>query len=131
MEKSHVGMGFHVCPVCGQKHDEVVLLNRFLRNTLTQHEFMGWAMCEEHQKLCHEGYTALVEVANQPKSLADAERTGNIAHVRNERWAQMFNMPLPDKGIAFVEPEVFTMLQQKAQAAHDKYLCDQAELYGH
>lgn len=131
MEKSHVGMAYHVCPVCGKEHDPVVLINRFLRNTLTTHEFAGFKMCEEHMKLCHDGFTALIEVKNQPKSLADAERTGRVVHVRNSAWANIFNLPLPDKGIAFVDPEGYEKLEAKYQAAHDAHLCQQAELYGH
>ena len=131
MEKSHVGMAHHVCPVCGTEHDPVVLLDRRLRNTLTRHEFAGWQMCPEHQQLCHDGFTALVEVTNQPQSLADADRTGRIAHVRNTVWAQIFDMPLPDKGLAFVHPEAFAMLEAKHQAAHDEHLCAQAEFHGH
>ena len=131
MEKSHVGMAHHVCPVCGTEYDPVVLLDRRLRNTLTSHEFAGWQMCPEHQQLCHDGFTALVEVTNQPQSLADADRTGRIAHVRNTVWAQIFDMPLPDKGLAFVHPEAFAMLEAKHQAAHDEHLCAQAEFHGH
>lgn len=131
MEKSHVGMAYHVCPVCGVEHDPVVLLHTRLRPVLTDHEFAGFKMCEEHMKLCHDGFTALIEVKNQPKSLVDAQRTGRVVHVRNSAWANIFNLPLPDKGIAFVDPEAFEKLETKYQAAHDEHLCQQAELYGH
>jgi len=110
-EKSHVGMGFHVCPVCGKEHDEVVLLNRRLRNTLTNHMFAGWSMCEEHQKLRDNEYIALVEVINQPTSLADAVRTGQLAHVRSSVYPHFFNSEPPPGGIAFVEVGVIAKLQ--------------------
>lgn len=131
MEKSFVGMAHHVCPVCGIEHDPVVLINRRLQKNLTDKEFAGWKMCEEHMRLCHEGYTALIEVINQPKSLADAQRTGRIMHVINSRWAQIFNVPLPDQGICFVDPEAFNKLEAKYQEAHDRHIMEQAELYGH
>lgn len=128
MDKSHVGMGHYICPVCGQNHGEEVLLHRFMRPVLTQNEFLGYDMCEEHKKLCQDGYTALIEVENQPKSFTDAVRTGNIAHVKNAVWERIFNMSLPDKGMAFVEVGVFAMLQQKVE---DAAIMHQAELYGH
>jgi len=117
MDKSHVGMGHYICPVCGQNHGEEVLLNRFLRPTLTQNEFLGFAMCEEHQKLRDDGYTAMIEVSNKPTGLADAIRTGQIAHIRNTAWPNLFDSLPPDGGIAFAEVGLFTKLQEKV-AAH-------------
>lgn len=113
MSKSHVGMGHHVCPVCGLKHDEVVLLNRFLRDTLTDNMFMGFALCPEHQKLWDDGYVALVEVSNQPKDFQSAERTGNLAHVRAEAFSRLFDQPAPEKAIAFVEIGVIQKLKEQ------------------
>jgi hypothetical protein len=131
MDKSHVGMGYNVCPVCGQTHNESVLLHKHMRPVLTRNEFLGWVMCDEHQKLCHEGYTALIEVNGQPKSLSDADRTGRLMHIRNSVWDQIFNMPLPDQGLCFVDPEAFAKLEAKYEAAHDQHIMEQAEFYGH
>lgn len=101
--KSHVGLGFSVCPVCGIKHDEVVLLNMHLRNSLRKDNFMGWSMCVEHKKLELE-YVALVEVSNttQP-TLENAIRTGVVAHVRREAWPIVFNSKVPNVPMVFVE----------------------------
>lgn len=115
MPKSHVGMGYSICPVCGTKHDEVVLLDRQLKNTLECDNFMGWAMCPEHEKLRQEGYIALIEVKNQPSGLADADRTGNIAHVRDSAWQKLFNTPIPPKGITFIEVGVLEQIKQRTQ----------------
>ena len=131
MEKSFVGMAHHVCPVCGIDHDPVVLINTRLRANLTDREFAGWKMCPEHQQLMNEGYTALIEVTNQPNSLANAHRTGRIMHVINSRWAQIFNVPLPDKGICFVDPEAFNKLEAKYNEAHDRHIMEQAEAHGY
>lgn len=57
MSKSYVGSGFSLCPVCGIKHDEVVLLDKRLSNSLERENFMGWAMCQEHERLRSEGCT--------------------------------------------------------------------------
>ena len=128
MEKSHVGMGVHVCPVCGLEHDPVVLLHRFLKNALTQHEFAGWVMCPEHQKLYDEGYIALIEVIGKPDGLATAERTGRVAHVRASAWPKIFNSPVPEHGLGFAEVGLFTILEQKME---DHHIMESAEFYGH
>jgi hypothetical protein len=111
-DKSHVGMGFELCPVCGTKHSEAVLLHRFLKPNLTDSEFMGWAMCEEHLKLFNDGYIALIEVSNPTTSIASADRTGNLAHVRAEVFIRLFNQAVPNQGICFVEKGVIDQLQQ-------------------
>lgn len=116
MPKSYVGIGFSLCPVCGVKHDEVVLFNERLRNSLDRENFMGWAMCQEHEQLRSEGYVALIEVRNTPQKLQDAERTGKIAHVRSEVWPRIFDRPVPDEGMAFVQEGVIAQLEALTRA---------------
>jgi hypothetical protein len=116
MTKSHVGMGYHVCPVCLKEHDPVVLLDRRLRNSLTDHEFAGWKLCEEHQAKFNEGYIALIECENRPTSMADAKRTGNIAFIRTEAWPDIFNVPAPLGGLCFVENGTIADLQKRVGA---------------
>jgi hypothetical protein len=128
MEKSHVGMAHHVCPVCTKEHDPVVLLDRRLRNTLTSHEFAGWKMCEEHQKLYDDGYIALIEVTGEPAGVASANRTGRVAHVRAAAWPKIFNSPVPEHGLGFAEVGLFTILEQKME---DHHIMESAEFYGH
>ncbi len=116
-EKSHVGMGFSVCPICGAKHDEVVLLDQRLRQSLTQHEFMGWALCPEHEAMRAE-YLALVEVEGQPtgtghEQLAKAKRTGEICHVKREAVPHIFNVEVPeDLPLIFVEQGTIAKLKE-------------------
>lgn len=128
MEKSHVGMAHHVCPVCAQEHDPVVLLDRRMRNTLTSHEFAGWTMCPEHQKLYDEGYIALIEVNGKPDGLATADRTGRVAHVRASAWPKIFNSPVPEHGLGFAEVGLFAILEQRME---DHHIMELAELNGH
>ena len=130
MTKSHVGMGFHVCPVCGLEHDEAVLLQTRLGlpPKLTAHEFLGWKMCPEHQKLQDDGYTAMIEVTNKPSTLKDALRTGRIAHVRNSAWPKIFNTEPPEGGIAFAELGLFDKLQEKVE---DHHIMEMAEANDH
>lgn len=128
MKKSYVGMAYHVCPVCGTEHDPAVLLDRRMRNTLTDHEFAGWQMCPEHQKLKDGGYVAMIEVSNKPTGMANALRTGQIAHVRSEAWPKIFNSPVPPAMVAFAEVGLFAQLQEQVE---DRHIMALAESRGH
>ena len=120
MEKNFVGMGMHVCPVCCKEHTPVVLLDKRLKNTLTQHEFAGWDMCEEHAGLKEKGYIACVEVSNDSApTLRTAERTGALAHVRRTAWDKVFNTPAPPGGLAFVQAGVIDKLRTAQEGAHE------------
>lgn len=111
-DRSHVGMGVHVCPVCLKEHDEVVLIDKYLRPTLNNQNFMGWVMCPEHEARWQEGYIALIECANEsPPTLQNVKRTGEIAHVQKEAWPLLFNVPTPDTPFAFVQQGVIERLQ--------------------
>ena len=118
-EKSHVGMGFSVCPVCGTKHYEVVLLDKRLEDSLNRENFMGWALCPEHDAMKGE-YIALVECSNAGTGAKlkqeDAIRTGQIAHVRRTAAKQIFNTDLPDDmPLVFVEVGVIEALRKKVE----------------
>ena len=111
-DRSHVGMGVHVCPVCMKEHDEVVLLDKRLRPTLERRNFVGWKLCDEHEKLWEEGYIALVECTNDsPPTLESVKRTGLIAHVRKEVWSNIFSGSVPDNPIVFVQEGAIEKLQ--------------------
>lgn len=115
-EKSYVGMGQSLCPVCLKEHDSVVLLNKRLSKTLTGHEFMGWSMCSEHQKLKDDGYVALVVVSNtEQPTLKNAVRTGDLVHVRASAWSKLFNTSVPPKGLAFIDRAAFDKVQSIAK----------------
>lgn len=113
MTKSHAGIGVTLCPVCCAEHDEVVLLDRRLKASLEPKSVTGWDMCPEHKRLKAEGYVALVECTNQPKGLNDAQRTGNLAHVRASVWGHLFNVPVPAGGMCFVDVGVIAKLKEK------------------
>ncbi len=114
--KSHVGMGHALCPVCGVKHDETVLLDTRLKPTLTDNMFTGWALCPAHEALRNE-FLVLVECSNNPPEGAtigpeDAVRTGNIYHVRRSVANQLFNVRLdPTLPMVFVEVGVIAAIQ--------------------
>jgi uncharacterized protein (UPF0212 family) len=116
MEKSHVGMGHEVCPVCGTNHNEVVLLDRRLRKTLTSDITTGMSLCPECKSKSAE-YLALVGVSNTGVSSKlnpqDAIRTGELVHIRRTVAKRIFNIPLDDKlPMAFVDSEVINHLKK-------------------
>lgn len=109
--KSFTGIGFNICPICGVRHNEVVLLDTRMRDTLSRDNFLGWETCPEHQQKLDEGFIALIECSNQPTNFADADRTGNYMMVRASVWEHIFNVPPPSQGIGFCPPEVTKQLQ--------------------
>lgn len=112
-DKSYVTMEQQVCIVCGKTFDTgSILMDRYLKDRFDMHTITGWGMCEEHAKLKADGFTALVEI-DEAKT-TDREnpyRTGNLAHVRNSVWEHIFDVPLPPKGVCFVEVGVLAKLQ--------------------
>lgn len=110
--KSHVGLGHYYCPVCLEVTDEVVLLDKRLKDTLEKDNFMGWEPCSVHEQQFNEGYIALIETtSNNPSQLNDKGRTGNFAMIRKEAFDQIFNIPTNSK-VVFIDPEAFNQLQQ-------------------
>lgn len=109
-EKSHVGMGHYVCPVCGEQHGEVVLLDKRLRDTLCRDNMMGYQLCPKHEELSAE-YLALVETTSDPNE-GPAEFTGRTAHLRWEVAEQMFNpTPKREQPFVFVSGDLMDQLQ--------------------
>lgn len=121
-DKSHVSLEQHVCLVCGTRFDTgAVLLDRRLRASMERHTATGWGLCPEHQKLSDDGFVALVECDPQRSGSPagggrvkpeQAYRTGRLAHLKREAFAQVFNMPIAaDQPCVFVEPGVIEQLQ--------------------
>lgn len=112
--KSHVGLGYSHCPVCLEITDEVVLLDKRLKDTLEKDNFMGWKPCSVHEQQFNEGYIALVETtSNNPSQLNDKGRTGNFAMIRKGAFDHIFNIATTPK-IVFIDPEAFKQLQEIA-----------------
>jgi hypothetical protein len=121
-DKSHVSLEQHVCLVCGTRFDTgAVLLDRRLRASMERHTATGWGLCPEHQKLSDDGFVALVECDPQRSGSPagggrvkpeQAYRTGRLAHLKREAFAQVFNVPIAaDQPCVFVEPGVIEQLQ--------------------
>jgi len=114
-EKHYVGMGYDLCPVCGVKTHETVLLDKRLKPSLERENWTGWTMCDEHKKLSID-YIALVETVDDPApsqttaKLEDVERTGRYVHVRRAAFNTIFGIEPPTAPLGFVGPGVIEKL---------------------
>ena len=129
-DKSHVSLERHVCLVCGVTFATgSILLDKRLRANLDRYTTTGWGLCAEHQRLCDEGFVALVEcdpLRSGEPSGADrlkpeqAYRTGRLAHLKREAFPAVFNVELAaDQVCVFVEPDVIERLQAKVELPPD------------
>lgn len=114
-EKSHVGMGHYVCPVCGIEHGTEILLNRRMKATLTRHEYLGQSLCPEDQKKFDEGFIAFIECENSDSTKdklkqEEAVRTGRIFHIQKDAIGKLFNSAPIDTPFVFCQKEVGDML---------------------
>lgn len=115
-EKSYVGTGFYMCPVCGNKHGEELLIDKRMKATLTKDMYLGQTLCDEDQKKFDEGFIAFVECENNPTgdtlNQEDAVRTGRIFHIRQDAIEKIFNTPPLDSKtpLVFCQKEVGDIL---------------------
>lgn len=121
--KSHVGMGYSLCPICRTKHDEVVLLDKRLKDSLEPESFMGWALCPEHEAMKVE-YLALVETSGPATGdtlkPGDASLTGQIMHMRRTVVKQVLNVDIPDDlPMVFVEVGVIDKIKAMTEESHE------------
>lgn len=116
MEKSHVGMEYKICPVCHEKHDEVVLLDGRLKDTLPLDMMMGYELCPKHAAMSEE-YVALIEVTKDPNQYPQSTQfTGATAHVRWEAADNIFDCDMSRRNpFVFIGPGVITQLQEIAR----------------
>ena len=129
-DKSYVSLEQRLCLVCGAPFDTGnLLLDERLRASMKGHTTTGWGLCAEHQKLADDGFVALVEcdpqrsgapAANGNLKPEQAYRTGQLAHLKREVFARLFNVPIGDRqACVFVEPGVLDQLQAMVAPATD------------
>lgn len=129
-EKSYVSLERHVCVVCGVAYDTGnLLLDKRLRATLEHHTTTGWGLCTKHQRLFNDGFVALIECDLQRSgSLSEtgcmkpeqAYRTGQLAHLKRDVFASVFDMPIADdQACVFVDPGIIKWLQAMVMPVQD------------
>jgi hypothetical protein len=115
--KSFVTMETKICIVCGTEHESgSILLDTRMRDRFDHHTPTGWGMCDTCEAQRNSGFVAMVEANNSDPSKgtlapSDAARTGRIVWLKREAFEQVFNVPVPDKGVCFIEPGVIEQLQ--------------------
>ena len=119
-DKSHVTMERAICIVCTAEHDTgAILLDTRLRKVFDRNTVTGWGMCADCERLKDDGYLALVGIDPDKSETSsdgdtikpeDAHRTGNIVHIKNDVFGRMFDVEIPESGVAFVDPEVIERL---------------------
>lgn len=115
MEKSHVGMGHSVCPVCMEEHTKVVLLNTKLKKTLTKYMFMGWALCSLHKQQEEDDFGFIIGMIPQPggkeNTLENLNRTGDIISIKKSVAKEILDMTFKNS-IAFGTTELIEDLKK-------------------
>src|SRR5262245_23107364 len=123
-EKSYVTLEQQKCVVCVKDFDtNNLLMDMRLRNTFDMHTLTGWGLCPECKGKIDAGYVALVGV-DPAKTVADdihhpkpheVWRTGDIMFLRASAWERMFDVPVPEKRVAWVDPELVQKLKKLAE----------------
>jgi len=125
-EKSYVSMEAAVCPACARKHQTgTILLDRRLRERLDRETVTHWAPCPEHQEMLDDGRVLLVEIDYEKSDKLPngnvlpegAYRLGAVAALKVDAFKRVFNVPVPEKRLAFVGSEIVAALERAAREA--------------
>jgi hypothetical protein len=119
MEKSYVGTGAYICPVCAKRHSEEVLVNTKLKKTLEKDMSLGWQLCPEHKEQRTNGFVFLVGIdeskSKQTDSLNGIWRTGKVIAIKENVYNQIFNIPIDERKIAFCDDETIDKLNSMVE----------------
>lgn len=117
--KSYVGMGHDECPICGAKHNEVLLIDKFMRNTLYRDQATGISECPECTGKIDNGYVALVAIdeskSKHPYTPTSAYRTGNVVWIKRDSWGVVFKVPAPRTKFAYCGEDLVETLSATAE----------------
>jgi len=118
---NYVTMEYKQCPVCGtlHTHDCGVLIDMKMRDIEPNHEgkvVTGLGYCKKHQKLADDDFVTLVECdnthGNDTLKMEDANRTGNVGHIKRHIFNDIFDVDLPsNQDFLFADSEVLDMIQ--------------------
>jgi len=128
MSKSYVTMEQHVCGICGVTFDSgAILLDKRMREKFERHTVTGYGTCPDCQAKLDEGYVALVGCDESKSKLLNngrmnpegAHRTGDLIHIRESVWENIFNTPVPEGGVCFCDAKVIEHLKKISEVATD------------
>ena len=108
-DKSYVTMERKKCAICDAEYDSgAILLDRCLRQKFDRYTLTGFGVCPACFK---EGYIPLVETDPARSGPGSFHKTGTVVHVRKSVWSNIFNVPIPECGFMFTDPETVKKLQ--------------------
>ncbi len=122
-DENFVAIAKHVCPVCLDQHtyNTEILINKKLKAIDPEKVTTGYSLCMECDDLNKNGFLALIEIidsypeGNQKVSFQEANRVGNIVHLRREVVDSMFDVPVDkDTPLVFIDSKVMDMLKRIA-----------------
>ena len=125
-DKHLVAMEQAQCPVCGVLHATGVLLQSRdithpkLERVYTTH----FGLCPQHKALEAE-YIALLELKREPTPEENNLRgtwdlrTGQLLHVRRSVFARMFNTPMPEGPLCFMQVGVIARIEAMMKGQPD------------
>lgn len=103
MDKSYVTLA--TCPICGEENG-TILMDRRLKPTFEMHTPSPEPCSGCKEKYLKEGILLL-----NPKN-------GDLVVLKITAFKRMFNVPVPEKHIAFVEAEVLERINQNAKSSN-------------
>lgn len=111
MSKSHVGLGYTVCPVCLEKSADSILMDKKGREQFDDNKkyFTGLELCNKHQEAKDNDMVAIIVVRKEPteeNTFLNLDRTGEVFHVDKKSFAKLFKAMPPAGGIAIVPEHV-------------------------
>lgn len=111
MSKSHVGIGYTLCPICLEKSADEILMDKKGRERFESGKkyFLGMEICKKHQDLMNQGLIAVLVVRKKPTeadTFLSIDRTGEVFFVSEEVFFSMFKKEPPKDKIALVPEEV-------------------------
>lgn len=110
MVKSFIGMGCYECPVCLEKHTEVVLIDERMKEQFesTKTIVVGNMLCDLHKQHQRGGYVFLVEIVDATKL-----RTGRIMSFRKGFFDTVFNKNPPNNkfSLGFITEEAYKKIE--------------------
>jgi len=113
---SPVAMVYHACPVCGNKHDEQLLIHKHLRDlSKVDKQVVGYSKdpCKQCQEYMAMGLL-IIEVDENKSTDTEPYRTGKVYVLKREAaermFTEVFDQPYPAKSCCFMTSEVTAKL---------------------
>ena len=118
MEKSHVSMEKKICIVCAKEYEtNAILLDKRLRASLERYTVTGMGMCDADRKKSEDGYIALIAIDPEKSEPSGnrvhsdkAYRTGEICHIRDRAFNDIFDVEIPAGRFLFIDQAVVDQL---------------------